>query len=308
MKICLTLLALAAAPLYAGEGAVSQLGPGGGVTQLQQPVPVKNAVSQCWEPSEMAAGYESSSYLAACAAEWEFAYGISVPRTYRSVKAVCSSAGFKDSALCGQYLELLRKNPGTVSLPPPPFKLPKGLVKNSKHAGFWRDCTVALRQGTGGSPYADNTRARYSDQEVKDICSGWVAEKMAAESNFPPFPFLRSATFFTKPGPRPCACTYEDNGHVRTYTGGHGYVVKFRPEEPRCQIAFFRVGLGALDCVRCSEGDAKACLGCLKTAAGAIDTVSDGCIQHLCVPINEFFGTYGANEDPKCDFERFERG
>ena len=300
---------LGAAPLLAAEDAVSQLG-SGKQQVLKQPVAEKTAASTCWDPAEMAKGYESSSYLAVCLPEWESAYSVTIPRTYRSVKTVCASAEFKGSSLCSQYLEIVRKNSVGVSLlpPPKPFKLPKGLTKDSRYSGYWKDCTLALQTAPQNSQYSDHTSVRYSDKEIKDICSDWVANKMAEESNFPAFPFTRSVTFLTQPGPRPCKCTYEDKGSVRTYNSGHGYVVKFMPEDAHCQYAFFKVGMGAFKCISCSKGDAKACLDCLQTAATGIDKIRDGCIQHLCVPIDEFFGTYGPGTDPKCDFERFEQG
>ena len=304
------LLFAATAPYAAAAGALSQLNPQGNTTAAAPPSTAeKVAVSPCGDPAEMAKGYESPAYLAACIGEWETAYAITLPRTYRSVKAICASADFKGNALCAQYLGIVRANQNSGSLfpPPRPFKLPKGLTKTSKHAGFWKDCTTMLQQSPQNSQYSDNTRVSYSDQEIKNLCTDWVARKMAEESNFPAWPFLRSATYLTQPGPRPCQCNYEDKGGARTYTGGHGYTVKFMPEDFHCQYAFFKVGMGAFECVRCAEGDAKACLGCLKTAATGIDSLRDGCIQHLCVPIDEFFGTY-PGEDPKCDFERFEQG
>lgn len=310
MKAVFLALVLGSAQFCAAEDALSQLGSGTQPQSLKPPVAEKTAASKCSDPAEMAKGYESTAYLVACVEEWESFYHVSIPRGSRNVKAVCESVEFKGGSLCTQYLQIVRGNSGTVSLlpPPKPIKLPRGLKKDSKYSGYWKDCTKALQSAPQNSQYSDNTRVRYTDMEIKNICSDWVAKKMAEESNFPPFPFRHSVAFLTKPGPRPCKCNYEDKGHVRTYTGGHGYVVKFMPEDVHCQYAFFQVGMGAFKCVRCSEGDASACLDCLETAATGIDKIRDGCIQHLCVPIDEFFGTYGPDTDPKCDFERFVPG
>jgi len=310
-RLLLACLFTAAAAQHAlAEGALSQLNPQNSTASTPQQISAeKVADSLCADPAEMAKGYENFDYMASCLSAWETAYAISLPRSYRSVKAICASPDFNGNALCAQYLQIVRahQNNGSLLAPAKPFKFPNGLTKTSKYAGFWKDCTTALQSSPQNSQYSDNTRVRYSGQEIKDICSDWVARKMTEGSNFPAFPFMRSNTFLTQPGPRPCECTYKDNGGVRTYTSGHGYVVKFLPEDVNCQFAFFKVALGAFECMECSAGNIKACLGCLKTTATGIDSLRDGCIQNLCVPINEFFGTY-PGEDPKCDSEHYTQG